>query len=111
MVEVEIGHATFFGVIRRDVLSIFNDVHVHIILEYHHPVKFWGSTCEELETFLGLMPMTYADWESSWSPDVNATGASPYGFGVPRAFLAIEHIAELARVPERRRFRLGAAQA
>jgi hypothetical protein len=111
VVEVLVGHATFYGLIRREVLSVFHTTYSFIQKEYFKPAVLWTSVREEFLAFVGLMVLVVAPWDMEWSPAVYATDASLTGYGVARAEWLTSEVAEVGRVSERRRWKLGAEKA
>ena len=66
---------------------------------------------EELQAFWGLMPLLSSDWWLPWSSGVHAFDASLYGYGVSYSEVDVQTVAEIGRVPEKSRFRLGSSNA
>eukprot|EP00959_Pyramimonas_sp_CCMP1952_P026726 561248-Pyramimonas_sp.AAC.1 len=52
-----------------------------------------------------------ADWGQPWTPYVYASDASLYGFGVSQPLWSHRGVAEVGRVPELSRYRLGGTRA
>ena len=109
--EALMGHITFMALLRRETLSLFHCVYRYSRSCYHRPSKLWPSAREELEAFLGVMVMIDADWLRTWLPGVLASDSSLTGFGVSQATWSSEEVAAVGRVPEVRRWRLGATPA
>ena len=110
-VEALLGHATFVCLLRRETLSIFHTVYRFIASCYHKFEPLWDGTRAELESFVGLMVFIEADWTRPWMPVVYASDASLSGYGVSESVWAKESVAEVGRVPEVQRWRLGAVPA
>ena len=62
MVEITVGRATFAGLLRREVLSVFHTVYAFMTTHYHEQAPLWESCRAELRAFAGLLVMLVADW-------------------------------------------------
>ena len=110
-VELYLGHMTFVGLMSREVLSCFHTVYRFIQSAYWTREPLWPSVRAELVGFLGLMIFLRSSWTRSWLPMVYQTDASPSGFGVATSWWSRARVADVGRVLERRRYKLGASQA
>ena len=59
VLEVAVGHCTFFGLISLEMLSICRAVYGYINAEYHPPAVFWGSVREGLIAFVWGYAVSY----------------------------------------------------
>jgi hypothetical protein len=109
--ELLLGHMTFCGLMSREVLSCFHVVYRFIQNSYWTRDTLWQTAREEINAFFGLMIFLRSSWTRRWLPVVYQTDASPSGFGVATAIWTADQVAEVGRVLERRRFKLGAGQA
>ena len=73
--------------------------------------ELWPTVLEELTCFLGIMVVLEAVWTRPWLPVVPSSDASLYGYGVSQATFAPAAVAEVGRISELRRWRLGAGLA
>ena len=67
----------------------------------------WATVRQELQAFLGPLPLCYADWTREWNTLVSASDASLGGFGICTRQLPKDLVGSIGRVPERERFRRG----
>ena len=107
VVEVILGHCTYCALLNRSLLSVFSSIYKFVRKTYDARAPLWASVREELQTFLGLLPLCYADWSREWNTMVSASDASLSGFGVCARKLSRELVGAIGRVPERERFRRG----
>ena len=109
--ELLLGHMTFCGLISRETLSCFHVVYRFIQHSYWSRSPLWESAREELLGYFGLMIFLRSSWTKRWLPMIYQTDASPSGYGVATSLRTPQEVAEIGRVLERRRFKLGAGQA
>lgn len=103
--EVLLGHFTFCGLVRRDLLSGFHTIYKLIRRHYNERKPLWPSAREEVRRFVGALVLARTDWDLQWSPHVTATDASLFGFGICSATWPRQEVAKAGRVPERSRFK------
>ena len=111
VVEVLVGHCTYFALVNRDLLSIFSATYAFIRKHYTKAATLWKSVQCELRAFRGLMVFASARWTDPWSPKVYACDSSLTGFGIQSAVWDSETVAQVGRVKEKSRWRLGAESA
>ncbi|CAK0830267.1 unnamed protein product, partial [Prorocentrum cordatum] len=92
-VEAVLGYVVFLCLMRRERLSIFHAVYRFVRESYAKFQRLW------------------ADWSQPWTPCVYASDASLHGFGVSQSLWSHRDVAEVGRVPELSRYRLGGARA
>ncbi|CAK0812006.1 unnamed protein product [Prorocentrum cordatum] len=109
--EMVLGHMTFMALVRREVLSIFHSVYAFVAQSYHAFSELWPTVREELNCYLGIMVMLESSWTRPWMPVVYPSDASLHGYGVAEACSGTETVAEIGRVSELARWRLGAGLA
>ena len=102
--EKVIGHATFIGLGRREVLSVFGDTYTFIHRKYHVASRIWRSVRRELEIFCGLCPLLWRDLALPWDTEVTAIDASTWGLGATTSQFSIDEVSEYGRFSERWRF-------
>ena len=105
MLEAVVGHATFCGLVRRPVLSVFHATYAFIAQSYTTPVPLWASVRQELETFRGLMVLLVSNWCLDWSTTAYSTDASLFGWGATSRTIDVELAKRVGRVRERNRYR------
>ncbi|CAK0819536.1 unnamed protein product, partial [Prorocentrum cordatum] len=110
-VEAVLGRVAFLCLMRRELLSIFHAVYRFVRESYAKFQRLWDSAQEELNAFLRAMLFVEADWSQPWTPCVYASDASLHGFGVSQPPWPHRDVAEVGRVPELSRHRLGGARA
>ena len=103
--ETLLGHFTYFGLIRRPVLSVFASCYKFVRACYDHPAVLWASARQEIWAFLGLMPLVVAEWSLPWSPVVLCYDSCPEGRGFCCSEWDPEDVARAGRVVERLRFK------
>ncbi|CAK0900961.1 unnamed protein product [Prorocentrum cordatum] len=106
--EMALGHMTFMALVRREALSIFHSVYACVAQSYHAFSELWPTVREELNCYLGIMVMLESSWIRPWMPVVYSSDASLHGYGVAEACFGTETVAEIGRVSELARWRLGA---
>jgi hypothetical protein len=111
VLEVIVGHCTYFGLVNRDVLSIFFATYRFIQKHYWEPAPVWREVRNELAAFKGLMILVSAEWDWQWTSHVFSVDASLSGYGVVKALWDIEDVRTVGRVSERSRYKLGGTQA
>ena len=82
VVEVLVGHCTYFSMVNRDLLLIFHTIYAFVQKHYVSPAPLWKSVREEIMTFQSLMIFGISRWWWPWSPMVYCYDASLKGFGV-----------------------------
>ena len=102
--EKIVGHATFIGLGRREVLSIFGETYTFIQRHYHYSKRLWGSVRRELQIFCGIAPLIWRDLSLPWCQQVTAIDASTWGMGATVAEFPLNEVVELGRFSERWRF-------
>ena len=105
MLEIVIGHATFAGLLRREVLSVFHTVYKFMREHYLTPAPLWPSVREELKTFAGLMVFLVSSWVMPWNSVVSCSDACEEGYGVCTRWLPPDLVARVGRTRERDRYR------
>ncbi|CAK0791289.1 unnamed protein product [Prorocentrum cordatum] len=109
--EMVLGHMTFMALVRREVLSIFHPVYAFVAQSYHTFSVLWPTVRDELNCYLGIVVMLESSWTRPWTPVVYSSDASLHGYGVAEACFGTETVAEIGRVSELARWRLGAGLA
>lgn len=109
--EVIIGHLTFLCPIRREILSIFYTLYRFMRKQGKQMAPQWPTVIEELQGFLGVMPLLSSGWWLPWSSGVHLFDASLHGCGACYSESSSEAVAAVGRVPEKSRHRLGAGEA
>ncbi|CAK0812763.1 unnamed protein product [Prorocentrum cordatum] len=109
--EMVLGHMALIALVRREILSICHTVYAFVAQSYHAFSVLWPSAREELTCCLGIMVMLDSSWTRAWPPVVYSSDASLYGYGVAEASFDPETAAEVGRVSELSRRRLGAGLA
>ena len=107
VVEVVLGHCTYCALLNRSLMSVFSSTYKFVRKSYDTRCPLWSSVRQELRTFLGLLPLCFADWAREWNTLVSASDASLSGFGVCTSLLPQNVVGSIGRVPERERFRRG----
>ena len=106
LVERIVGHCTFAGLLRRELLSCFQAVYVFIHKCYHVHARLWPAVTRELRWVSSLLPLVHRNLSAQWSPHVYAVDASTWGRGVVTAEAATALISEQAKHLDRWRFRI-----
>ena len=109
--EAVMGHVTHYALVRREALSLFHCTYRFCQRHYWEAAVLWDSVRSEVASFRGLMPLIVAQWRGAWCGEVFAGDASLSGFGISSSQWSSEDVAAVGRVPERRRWRLGAGLA
>ena len=104
--ERVIGHATFVGLGRREVLSVFGETYTYIHSHYYHAHRLWPSVRRELALWISLCPLLWRDLAAPWASEVTAVDASTWGLGAVVADFTPNEVRELGRYSERWRFEL-----
>ena len=104
--ECLLGHCTYAGLVRREVLSVFSASYAFVQANYWERQEMWASVREELCCFRGLLIFLSSDWVLPWNRCVTASDASESGFGVTSTMIDATEVARVGRVAERSRFRL-----
>ncbi|CAK0791762.1 unnamed protein product, partial [Prorocentrum cordatum] len=103
--EVLLGHCTFVGLMCRETLSVWYTVYNFIRERYWAKSDMWESARQELECFLGLMPLLRSEWDRPWLTQVLSVDASPYGWGIASSEFGVSMVKKQGRILERSRFR------
>ncbi|CAK0810365.1 unnamed protein product, partial [Prorocentrum cordatum] len=103
--EVLLGHCTFVGLMCRETLSVRHTVYTFIRERYWAKSDVWDSARQELECFLGLMPLLRSEWDRPWLAQVLSVDASPYGWGIASSEFGESTVKKQGRILERSRFR------
>lgn len=80
-----VGQLTWFGLCARQSLSSFNAVYFvnrNAKLYRRKSVEITAAVAYELRLMLGLLPLLSCNMAAPWHPDVVASDASEFGFGV-----------------------------
>ena len=85
VLEVVVGHCTYFGLVNRDLLAIFHSCYSFIDKSYGQRVPIWGTVREELRAFKGLMILAASSWVTPWSSIVYACDSFLKGYSVQSA--------------------------
>ena len=105
MLEILLGHCTYFGLLERSVLAFFCCAYKFVKSNYLVSVPLWSSVRHELKAFYGCMPLVVAYWDRSWSSTVGAYDSCPERRG---ACMTTWYVAEVKRAGaclERQRFK------
>ncbi|CAE7231430.1 gag-pro-pol [Symbiodinium sp. CCMP2456] len=102
--EKVIGHATFIGLGRREVLAVFGESYTFIQRHYHYPHRLWASVRRELDIWIGIAPLIWRNLALPWSSEVTAVDASTWGLGATAATFDQQEVRALGRYSERWRF-------
>ena len=109
---VLIGHITYCCLANRDLMCLLFAVYKFARLNLTRAIPLWPTAREELEAFLGLMPLLRSDWTLQWCQTPVASDASEDGYGICIGTWPTGETAKAGRNPERARFRkLGGAGA
>jgi hypothetical protein len=103
--EVLIGHLTFIGLVRRDVLSIFHATYSFIHAAYSSSRPLWPSVRIELLCFQALLPLLHTSWNRRVANLVAASDASEDGGGITMTNLSDSAVHDLTTFCERERFK------
>ena len=98
------GHETFLGLLRGEILSLFHCVYRFARKFYHRRDSLCISARAELEDFVGITILIEAGWVRPWFPGVLASDASHSGYGVAQSLWSIS---DVGRIPVVRRWRCG----
>ena len=100
-----VGQATFISMLDRTGLSVFNACYAFIHKFGDDNGMVWPTVRNELQAFLGLLPLLESRWDLPWSEVVTATDASLDGWGCCQYNMDSDEVADMGRVPELARFR------
>ena len=103
--EILAGHLTFFCMLYRGALSVFNAIYKFIKSSYDRVTRLWPEVVEELVAFRGLMPLIRSRWDLPWSDTVRCYDSCDTGWGVASRTWEIDDITAVGRTLERSRFR------
>ena len=67
ILETVVGHCTYFGLVNRDVLTVFFATYRHIQCHYGDAAPVWKEVRNELVAFRGLMIFVSAKWGWQWT--------------------------------------------
>ena len=62
VLEVLVGHATFFGLVWREVLCVFSTVYRFIKKHYGTLASMWPSVRDELRVLRDFMVLVKSSW-------------------------------------------------
>lgn len=82
-----VGRWTWFFMLRRPVLCVFQHVYRYSELARGRPFTLWPSVRNELRMALALLPLLHADLTAPFAPRVFASDASELAAGVVQAGL------------------------
>ena len=68
--EVLLGHCTFDAMVDRSLLNVFHTVYKFVRSAYRSAAPLWKSCRDELQAFLGALPLLAADWRHPWNGEV-----------------------------------------
>ena len=77
MWELLLGHLTFCGLVRRDILSGLHAIYTFVRRHYTARVPLWKTAREEFTHYLSGLFFMRADWTLQWDRRVVCTDASP----------------------------------
>ena len=106
--DILMEHITHYSMVRCDLLSIFHAVCRFIQRHYMERVSPWATARQELRAYRSMMVVARTSWRGSWHPVVFAADASLSGYGISSTIWSPCEVAAVGRVPERRRWKLGA---
>ncbi|CAK0862261.1 unnamed protein product [Prorocentrum cordatum] len=96
--EVLLGHCTFVGLMCRETLSVWHTVYTFIRERYWAKSDMWESARQELECFLGLMPLLRSEWDRPWLTQVLSVDASPCGWGIASSEFVVSMVKKQGRI-------------
>ena len=100
-----LGHFTFQGLLRRELLSTMRACYVFIQKDFHRPSRLWTSVVRELTWMRSSLMFVEHDMSLPWSGEVFCYDASPWGCGVVRGRVA-PHLAQtVGQYSEKWRFK------
>ena len=102
--RIIMGHVTYIGLLRRDVLSCLSAIYNFIEVNLDVSAPLWPSARLELEGFRDLLVLVSTGWQSSWIPLVLSTDASEFAYGITATWWSPSEVAAAGRCLERRRF-------
>lgn len=102
--QLLVGHLTWALLCRRCGLSLINACYAFIGDGSNQNRRLWKSVRQELQWVSAILPLLKFHVNSSWSPDITSSEASPWGYGV--CYRTVDsHVAEsIGRSSERWRF-------
>ncbi|CAK0892102.1 unnamed protein product, partial [Prorocentrum cordatum] len=95
-----VGHAAFVSLLGRTALSVLNACYAFMHRHGDSMAVVWPTVRQELQAFIGLLPLVRAPRDLPWCGPVVATDASLEGWGHCRCALTADAVASVARVPE-----------
>ena len=108
--RVIIGHFTWAGLIRREVLSLLNASYQFAERVGPRQARLWRSVRRELWHARCILPLLSVDLSAEWWPEVAASDASLFGLGVTVRKAPTQLVSSIGRCSERWRFRVEGAQ-
>ncbi|CAK0852231.1 unnamed protein product [Prorocentrum cordatum] len=96
--EILLGHCAFVGLMCRETLSVWHTVYAFIRERYWAKSDMWESARQELECFLGLMPLLRSEWDRPWLTQVLSVDASPYGWGIASSEFGMSMVKKQGRI-------------
>eukprot|EP00971_Amphidinium_carterae_P352254 6492510-Amphidinium_carterae.1 len=103
--ECWLGHCTFAAMLRRGLLTPFHTIYRFIRKHYQGASTLWPSVRNEIECFVGLLPLCFASCRDLWSNEVLCYDSCPEGRGCCHARVQPELVKEVSLVRERQRFK------
>jgi hypothetical protein len=111
VLEVVLGHCTYFSLVLRDVLCVFHACYRFVQRHYSKASFIWAEVRNELRAFKGMMIFVASRWDLQWSDVVYSVDASLSGYGIVKSKWALSDVRQVGRVDERSRYKLGATNA
>ena len=102
--EVLLGHVTWAGLVRREILSVLNVSYRYVKTCHDWPATLWPAVRRELQQVKSLLPLLRADLRGKWHDKMIAPDASHFGLGVCERGDCRDMAASLGGVSERWRF-------
>jgi hypothetical protein len=103
--EILVGHMTYFCMLQRGALSIFNSVYKFIRTAGARTLPLWQSVAEELRVFRSLMPLVNSRWDLPWDCTVLCYDSCEDGRGVVQGKWPLPWVVGAGRNSERSRFK------
>lgn len=88
-----IGHFTFVGLLKRPMLSVFDQVYHFARENDDEPKELPTFVSRELTWASALLPALWADLRSEWDPVITATDASEWAHGCTRRLALVDLVA------------------
>ena len=102
--EVLVGHLTFCGLMRRELLCCLTTIYAWMAKHYYEAAPMWPSAREEITAFVNGLFLAQSDWTMPWSSHVGASDASLNGVGVCTSVWTEKAVRDAGRIQERGRF-------